>query len=81
MTLHNTGSIQGSKILKACILFGEKRCSGNNSKVCYCTFYDNEPYIHVVSGDVVTFLLNVGFLIRCNNNTCSVPGAIVHRSN
>ena len=36
LTLQNTGSIQGSEILKACILFGEKRCSGSNSKVCYC---------------------------------------------
>ena len=30
----NTGSIQGSEILKECILFVEKRCSGSNSKVC-----------------------------------------------
>ena len=35
LTLQNTGSIQGSEILKACILFGEKRCSGCDSKVCY----------------------------------------------
>ena len=26
---------QGSEIVKACILFGEKRCSGSTSKVCY----------------------------------------------
>ena len=33
--LANTGSMQGSEIVKACILFGEKRCFGCNSKVCY----------------------------------------------
>ena len=31
----NTVSIQGSEIMKACISFEEKRCSGSNSKVCY----------------------------------------------
>ena len=35
MVLQNTVSMQGSEIVKACILFGEKRCSGSNSKVCY----------------------------------------------
>ena len=35
MALQKTGSIQGSEIVKACILFGEKQCSGSNLKVCY----------------------------------------------
>ena len=35
MALQNTGSIEGSEIVKACKLFGEKRCSGSNSKICY----------------------------------------------
>ena len=30
-------TVQGSKILKAYILFGEKRCSGSNSRVCLHT--------------------------------------------
>ena len=37
MTLQNTGSIHGSEIVKACILFGEKLCSGSNPKVCFWT--------------------------------------------
>ena len=40
MTLQNTGSIQGSEIVKACILFGEKRCSCSNSKVGFCINFE-----------------------------------------
>ena len=39
LTLQNTGSIQGSKILNAFILFGEKQCSGSNLKVCYSNIH------------------------------------------
>ena len=38
MALQNTGSIQGSEIVKACILFEEKRCFGRYSNVCYSNF-------------------------------------------
>ena len=57
LTLQNTGSIQGFEILKACILFWEKRCSSSNSKVCYCVKSLNEslrqPFMSMPYGTMI----------------------------